>query len=201
MGYWPQRLNFAVFCATQGCGISREIFDSGLTLPQQIKAFYKFHACFTVRRVLYKLGGIQGICALPGDPTFNKLYNNYDVAYKRICADFGIDPSSDFRFPHKANHGLGSIYVSPDGATKTEDPYPGFNKFSDEGEKAIKGNLIYYIEPGAAAESQADWFPPNTKAGLMQAGLSRINQSIEAFMHCILGAQVSVQNSILGQGG
>ena len=25
MKYWPQQLNFAVFCATQGCGISREV--------------------------------------------------------------------------------------------------------------------------------------------------------------------------------
>jgi len=33
MKYWPQQLNFAVFCATQGCGVSREIFDSGLDLP------------------------------------------------------------------------------------------------------------------------------------------------------------------------
>ena len=43
MGYWPQQLNFAVFCATQGCGISREIFDSGLSLTPRIKAFYQFH--------------------------------------------------------------------------------------------------------------------------------------------------------------
>ena len=41
MRYWPQQLNFSVFCATQGCGISREIFDSGLSL--QIRAFYQFH--------------------------------------------------------------------------------------------------------------------------------------------------------------
>ena len=33
MKYWPQQLNFAVFCATQGCGISREIFDSGIDIP------------------------------------------------------------------------------------------------------------------------------------------------------------------------
>ena len=37
--------------------------------------------------------------------------------------------------------------------------------------------------------------------GLTQAGLSRINQSIEAFLHCILGAQVNVRSSILGEGG
>ena len=59
MKYWPQQLNFTVFCATQGCGISREIFDSGLTLPEQIRAIYKFHVYFTVRRILFQMGGIQ----------------------------------------------------------------------------------------------------------------------------------------------
>ena len=42
---------------------------------------------------------------------------------------------------------------------------------------------------------------PQTSAGLTQAGLSRINQSIEAFVYCILGAQVNVRSSILGEGG
>ena len=27
MKYWPQQLNFAVFCATEGCGISREVLE------------------------------------------------------------------------------------------------------------------------------------------------------------------------------
>ena len=30
MKYWPQQLNFGVLCTTQGCGISREKFDSGI---------------------------------------------------------------------------------------------------------------------------------------------------------------------------
>jgi len=55
--YWPQQLNFAVFCATQGCGISREIFDNGVELPKQIRAFYRFHVYFTVRRILFQMGG------------------------------------------------------------------------------------------------------------------------------------------------
>ena len=48
---------------------------------------------------------------------------------------------------------------------------------------------------------QYDWFAPNTASGLTQAGLVHINQSIEAFTYCILGAQVNVCSSILGQGG
>ena len=149
---------------------------------------------------MYQLGGIQNISALPGGPTFNQFNNHYDASsYERICAEFGIEPSSDFRFTQDKNNGLGYVYVYAQGATKTEYEYPGFNKFSDEGGKAIKGNLIYYIEPDVS--TQYDWFAPKTAAGLTQAGLSRINQSIEAFVYSILGAQVNVRSSILGEGG
>jgi len=88
-----------------------------------------------------------------------------------------------------------------DGASKIDSQYPGQNKFSDEGGKAIKGNLIYFIESGTPSDTQADWFSRNTASGLTQAGLSRINQSIEAFVCCILGAKVNVRSSILGFGG
>ena len=83
---------------------------------------------------------------------------------------------------------------------KIEQDYPGgYNKFGDDGGKAIKGNLLAYIEPDE--DSQYDWFAPKTSAGLIQAGLARVNQSIEAFVYCILGAQVNVRSSILGEGG
>ena len=204
--YWPQQLNFAVWCATTGCGISREIFDdnSAIPLPPNVRAFYKFHIYFTVRRILFQMGGIQSISALPGDPTFDQFNNKYDVAsYKRICNEFRVDPSSDFRFTTGENHGLGSvyIYVSYVGPDKTSASYPGFNKFSDEGGSGSKGNLIYYIEPDDAAYGQENWFCPNVAEGLTQAGLARINQSIEAFVYCVLGSQVNVRSSILGSGG
>ena len=80
--------------------------------------------------------------ALPGDLPFSQMNNHYNVAsYKRLCSEFGIDPSSDFRYTHGPNHGLGSvyIYVSGAGASKTDYQYPIWNKFSDEGGKAING--------------------------------------------------------------
>jgi len=128
MKYWPQQLNFAVFCATQGCGVSREIFDSGVTMSEQIRAFYKFHVYFTVRRILLQMGGIQSVSALPGDPTFAIWNNKYDIAsYKRICAEFGIPPTADFRFTGGKNHGLGFVYVgvTGHGATLTHTAWPG----------------------------------------------------------------------------
>ena len=80
--------------------------------------------------------------------------------------------------------------------------YPGgYNKFGNEGGKAKDGNLIAYIELDPVADSQYDWFAPKTSAGLTQAGLAQVNQSIKAFVYCILGAQVNVRSSILGAGG
>ncbi len=191
MSYWPQQLNFAVWCATTGCGISREIFDTNHSfqgLPAIVRNFYIFHVYFTIRRILFQMGGIQSISALPGDPTFKEIGNKYDVAsYKRICAEFGADPSSDFRFTTGANHGLGDVYiwVSSIGPRQYGFKNPGSNKFSDEGCKGIDGNLIQYIQPKEVANAQADWFCPNYAEGLTQAGLSRINQSIEAFVYWV----------------
>ena len=109
MKYWPQQLNFALWCATTGSGISREILHK---LSQQLRGFFLFHVYFTVRRILFEMGGIQSFSALPGDPTFNQTENKYDSpSYKRICAEFGIDPNTDFRFVHGQNHGLGYCYV------------------------------------------------------------------------------------------
>ena len=74
-------------------------------------------------------------------------------------------------------------------------------KFGDESGKVIKGDLVSYIRPDPVAATHYDWFAPKTAAGLTQAGLSRIKQSIEVFVYCILGAQVNVRSSILGEGG
>ena len=123
---------------------------------------------FTVRRVLYQLGGIQSTSALPGDLTFNPFSNHYDMAsYKRICAEFGIDPCSNFRFPIGKNYRLGRV----NGEMQLDFKYLGWMKFSDEGGKAIKGDLISYICPDPVATIQYDWFTPKTAAGLTQAGL------------------------------
>ena len=136
--------------------------------------------------------------ALPGDLTFNPLNNHYDVAsYKRICAEFGIDPSSDFRFTVGKNHGLGRV----NGEMQLDFKYTGWMKFRHEGSDANKGNMVSYIRPDPVAATHYNWFAPKTSAGLTQAGLSRINQSIEAFVYCILSAQVNVRSSILGEGG
>ena len=64
-----------------------------------------------------------------------------------------------------------------------------------------KGNILGFIRNGQGTDRQFDWFVPDKGNGLTRAGLSRLNQSIEAFLYCILGAQVNVRSSILGDGG
>jgi len=92
------------------------------------------------------------------------------------------------------------IWVSGVGPYKTSYKYPDFNKFSDEGGSAIKGNLIQYIE-NTVSSHQYEHFVTPVSYGLTNAGQARINQSIEAFVYCILGSQVNVRSSIIGSSG
>lgn len=78
--------------------------------------------------------------------------------------------------------------------------YPGFNKFSDEGGKAIDGNLLNFMMNDLARD-QFDYFMMSTSRGLPQVGMGRLNQSIEAFVYCVLWAQVNVRSSILWPAG
>ena len=215
--YFPQQLNFAFFCATTGCGVSRRILfedkmrdgkndltDSELILPPQVRSFFWFHVYFTVRRILFELGGMQNSLPLPGDTAFNQTENKYDIpSFERICAEFGISPNADFRFTRGDNHGLGSVfeYFTNSGYTKTPFKYPSKEtKFEDEGDRASDGNLVPYIE-NTEARNQYEYFLCPVSHGLTSAGLSRINQSIESFCYAILGSQVDVRSAISGSQG
>ena len=215
--YWPQTLNFAFFAATTGCGVSRRILfedkmrdgkndlmDSELKLPPQVRSFFWFHVYFTVRRILFELGGVQNSLPLPGDTALSQTENKYDIpSFERICAEFGISPNADFRFTRGDNHGLGSVfeYFTNSGYTKTPFKYPSKEtKFEDEGGRASDGNLVPYIQ-NTEARNQYEYFLCPVSHGLTSAGLSRINQSIESFCYAILGSQVDVRSSIAGSQG
>ena len=202
--YYPQQLNFAFYCATTGCSVSRRILfenkmqygendlpDSELILPPQV-------------RILFELGGVQNSLPLPGDPAFNQTENKYDIpSFERICAEFGISPNADFRFTRGDNHGLGSVfeYFTNSGYIKTPYKYPSKEtKLEDEGGRASDGNLVPYIE-NTEARNQYEYFLCTVSHGLTSAGLSRINQSIESFCYAILGSQVDVRSSIAGSQG
>ena len=67
--------------------------------------------------------------------------------------------------------------------------------------RAAKATLCFFIRNDDGTENQFDFFVPDEAQELTQAGLSRLNQSIEAFVYCVLGSQVNMRSSILGDGG
>ena len=193
MKYWPQQLNFALWCATTGSGISREILNK---LSQQLRGFFLFHVYFTVRRILFEMGGIQSFSALPGDPTFNQTENKFDSpSFKRICAEFGIDPTLTFvSFTGKITawvivmfqgiHNLSNIGHIHQRVLIIQVPR-GFLMKKDQQhrlENKYLGNELDHIINEEGSDHQFDWFVPDKAEGLTQAGLSRLNQSIEAFV-------------------
>ena len=212
MSFWPQQLNFALWCATTGCGVSREMLfsNSSLQLSDQVRTFYQFHVYYTTRKILYEMGGIQSKNALPDDPAFNQKDNPYHIAlYKRICAEFGIDPSTDFRFTYGQNHGLGyvNILYSDGPFAHKQWQYPPADLSNPSSQRlagdsgATTNNTIAFIRNDQGADKQFEHFVPAQTSGLTLNGLGRINQSIMAFGYCILGAQANTRSSILGNLG
>jgi len=166
----------------------------------------KFHVLFTIRRVLSQIG-----CPLPNDKYFNQIDNTYNKnAYQRVCQEFNISPTTDWRYHGGENHGLGTIYKTMlNGNTyQMSDIYDkeesglnttiwpsGYFFFRDQGESwGDKG--FDYIQP--KEKHPYIYFMLNESKGLTKPGLSRLNQSIEAFVYCLLGSQVDTRSSIIG---
>ena len=197
--YWPQQLNFSIWCATCGCGIS--LAEIG-KYPKIIQGFLKFHVYFTVRRVLYELG-----VPLPDESAFSQTNNVYTKsAFEALCNEFGVS-NADFRFKRGRNHGMGNVYVGGDseeyemdiGSKESYWPRRVY-LFEDEGATARKGNRIYNIHNNNG-KKQYSWFVPSSGLGLTRRGMGRINRSLEAFVYCVLGAQVNIRSGIVGDSG
>ena len=202
--YWPQQLNFAVWCATCGCGIS--LVELG-RWPLVIQSFLKFHVYFTVRRVLYELG-----VPLPDEDAFDQINNTYTKSqFESLCNEFGV-VNADFRWIRGRNHGLGDVfeYYSGEGYRNVHadrgydveaNTWPSKRHlFKDEGGDDGKGNLISLIRNDDAV-AQYSWFVPSSGIGLTRRGMGRINRSLEAFVYCVLGAQVNIRSGIVGDSG
>lgn len=104
ISWWQGQLNFALWYATAGCGVS---FDDHLQAEKHslFASLYRFHIYYTTRRLLEELG-----VALSWDTSHSWFENPYNSrAYKRLCSEFGISPDTDWwqKLDH-AWQGLGS---------------------------------------------------------------------------------------------
>lgn len=136
---------------------------------------------------------------------FNQTNNPYDISsYHSICAEFGVEPTTDFArckpWAWECFHSCFQIWPSihRHGLSKL-----ARQVFRRRGQ-ANQGHLVAFQQPfrkDGNKTSQFDYFVPDKANGLTPPGLSCLNQSIEAFVYCNIGAQVNVRSSILGDGG
>jgi len=91
IAYYQNQINFAVWCASAGCGVSVEHINTDYNL---LSSVFKFHIYYQVRKILQEMS-----CPIPGESLFNPSDNHINmVAYKKICNQFNVDVNSDFRF-------------------------------------------------------------------------------------------------------
>ena len=143
---------------------------------------------------------------LPDDTISKKLYNRFNkIAFNRLCQEFNLDKNPDFRWKGGKNHGLGSILIKING--KWRKPpiesnlinWPNHTPiFHDEhGIGGQVGKIINEAHNG----KQYEWFTPDAGIGLTKPGLGRLNRSVEGFIYCIVGTEVNVRSSIVGDSG
>ena len=186
--YWPQQLNFAVWCATSGCGVSLNE-----NYPKRIQQFMQFHVYFTIRRILWELK-----IPLPKEKVFSQTSNNYDKnSFEKICKEFNLPPNPDFRWKSGSNHGLGKVILRTYGNWREAAYETGLMYWPNthntpifHDEHGIGGQVGKIINEDHG-DRQFEWFSPKKGIGLTLTGLGRLNRSIETFLYCIAGAEVN----------
>ena len=184
--WWQCQLNFAVWCATAGCGVSVE--DHLQATDLLLGCLYRFHVYFTTRCILEELR-----VALPGEKSHSWYLKTFDArAHKRLCSEFGVSAETDWR--QKLDHGCQglrswSIYVEPSGAYQhahySDGPF--FHpKDAIRHNRDISGAWTIYIL--------------DKSEGFTQAGVECLNDSIRTYVWAILGAQAQTCSNILKAG-
>ena len=81
---WQTQLNFVVWCASSACGVSSEHLN--YAKHSMIRAVYRFHAYYHMRRVLKRLQ-----VPLLHEASSNAADNPYTKSeFFKICEDYGV---------------------------------------------------------------------------------------------------------------
>ena len=191
MTFYQNQLNFAVWCATSGCGVSVYHLTYKETL---ISSVFRFHVYYQTRKFLEEM-----CCPIPGDQIFNPTDNHINMLkYQKLCNEFNISTSCDFRFKGGENGGLGTMYNywSYSGYRPVRNRHydPLRTQFISQSTNEVL--KIDYVKQDAAIEGWKQ-FIPITSRGFTRAGCVRIDDSIRNYVHCILGSQAQTRSSIL----
>ena len=218
MQFWQNQLNFAIWCATTGCGVSK--LDHLRNKDPMIRSVFRFHTYYQIRRILSEME-----CPLPTHRSWNPLNNGIDInAFEQLCAEFKIS-SADFRQKLDPSKGMGAIRyytvhttyshhhmrMKKEKVLETGGDYdssrsdftveiPSSGKFGSGPSHVYK---IEYIEQNFKNNdpmTSVGSFVLDKSSGFTQAGVARINDSIRTYVWSIVGAQSQARSSILGTG-
>ena len=218
MQFWQNQLNFAIWCAISGCGVSK--LDHLKHKDPMIRSVFRFHTYYQIRRILNEMK-----CPLPTHRSWNPLNNGIDMnAFEQLCAEFKIS-SADFRQKLDPSKGMGAtkyytthttyshhhMRMKKEKVLETEGDYDpssgGFTvEISSSGKFGSGPSKVYKIEYMEQNFKNNDLmtsigsFVLDKSNGFTQAGVSRINDSIRTYVWAILGAQSQARSSILGTG-
>ena len=192
MQFWQNQLNFAVWCATTGCGVSSQ--DHLSSADPLMCSLYHFHVYYQARRILKEIQ-----TPLPQDRAWSAFNNPYDRrAYERICNEFGVSPHTDWRIKGP-NHGLGQVYNY-----WTNNGYHPVKRDYDSAKMSFTKrttNPVLHIDY-ISQDSGDFWttFILDKSEGFTHPGVERLNDSIRTYVWMILGAQAQTRTRILGTG-
>ncbi len=224
MIFWQMQLNFAVWCATSGCGISKEHLKHR---DPVIRSIFRFHAYYQIRKILSEMR-----CPLPFENSWNPLNNGIDAsAYERICNEFGVNPKTNWRQKFDLSNGIGSYFFRKKfykyefvTSKKWSELTNGGNyrqdmnwrvRFDADAFGGVDKQIdkIEYIEQLFDYDPGSDFsirkgdqlgaigsFVVDSWKEFTTAGISRINNSIRTYVWAILGAQAQTRSSIMGSG-
>ena len=185
---WLQcQLNFTLWCATAGCGIS---FEDHLQAKDPLLAsVYWFHVYYTTRRLLQELN-----ISLPGDESHSWYQNSYDTrSCKRLCSEFGVSPDTDWR--QKLDHGCQGL-----GSLSTYKTPSHEYRHAHQAQHGIFFHPMDAIRHYRAISAAWTTFVLDKSDGFTQAGVTRLNDSIPPDVWAILGSQAETRSNILSTG-
>jgi hypothetical protein len=207
--FYQNQFNMAVWCATSGCGISLK-YDLNHPTPL-IRSLFRFHFYYQICKILKYLQ-----IPLPGEESFNETKNNINLRnYDFIRKEFRIPNNKKFyideswEYNYNPNSHLMDGYASLAGLT-----FPHmFKKDWDKERKEVDEPyfVTYWIDTQRSIKTfdvlhQKDYkryleFILEKTNNLTSPGIQRLNDSIRAFIYCLLGAQAETRSAIINSFG
>ena len=199
MDWWQNQLNFAVWCATSGCGILAQ--DHLSAVEPLMRSMYQFHVYFQMWWILAEMSAL-----LPQDKAWSPTSNPYDrQAYEWIANEFGVSPNANWHIQGN-NGGLGTVYFFTGGCYMSAyglidgSVYDSSHMSFTKSTKGSRVHVDYVKQDQPNADEAWRQFILDKSHGFTHPGVERINDSIRTYFWAILGAQAQTRTGILGAG-